>query len=1121
MTFRVFDAASGGNELWSETQTNVPVERGVFSVILGEGTAIPDSVFADFTSTWLELTLEGPQTLTPRTRITSVGYAYTSTYSDTAEYAKAGAADNDWTVDGNNMYSAVPGSVGVGVTNPAEKLDVDGAINTSSFYKIEGNTMLSYVNLNNTLVGVGAGENTTASGINNTFLGDSAGFSNTSGNNNTFLGHNAGHFNTVSNNTFIGTAAGAFNTTGTKNTFFGFQSGLYNTTGQDNTFSGYEAGLSNTTGYGNTFTGTEAGYHDTSGFCNTFTGYIAGYSNVDGFKNTFSGHGAGYNNTAGRHNTFTGNEAGYYNNTGMYNVFTGGEAGFSNISGISNTFIGYGAGYYNTEGDSNVFVGHHAGFNETGSNMLYIANGQDDANVLIYGEFDNRRVGIGTTSPTQELHVQGNARITGAVCDNNNETGTSGQVLSSTGSGIDWVDVAADNDWTVSGNVLYPSSDYGLSMRSSNALFGTYDTTHVCFGTACTTGVAADSHPYCTVGGGKYNIAYAYSTIPGGYFNHAYGFFSNIGGGYSNTVDSGVGSVIAGGGANAITGDYSVIPGGYNNAINADYSFLFGIRCTLSTDSTLMVDLPHIRFGDESSGYEFPLTDGNSGEVMVTDGSSQLNWAMPQDTDWVISGSDMYSNVSGAVGIGTISPLTDTKFHVNAEGRYAGYFTSDSLDDSTHVIHAEFTGSGYNDAVAVYGKSMTEDGYGIGGYFAGGHIGVQGIVDLPGNVFGQYHGVYGVADADTGHKYGVYGIASGHGWNRGVYGRATSGTHENYGVYGYASGSETSCRGMYGQALGSGGNVPAIGIEARAQNRGSGFTYGGMFVADSGSSPGSGTAYGLYVVSHGAASQYYNYGIYCRVRQNAPIPSYGAYFDVINLAGSTSYGVRIENTVTNSVAAHHDSYGIHAEGEISGAGEGYGIYAVGTHNGSGQAYGGYFTATTAGGTAYAGYFSGDVHITGALSKGSGSFLIDHPLDPENKTLRHNFVESPENLCLYRGKIKLNDRGEAQVQMPDYFAALTRENEATITLTSIGKPFNTGYEWHHDFTEFTVYGEPNREISYIVLADRDDPVMQQLHRPVEEEKGGGNFEKGKLLYAEAYGYPREMSIDYGKQQTIKE
>jgi hypothetical protein len=41
-------------------------------------------------------------------------------------------------------------------------------------------------------------------------------------------------------------------------------------------------------------------------------------------------------------------------------------------------------------------------------------------------------VGIGTTSPSEKLHVSGNARITGAIYDSNNDPGTSGQVLSST-----------------------------------------------------------------------------------------------------------------------------------------------------------------------------------------------------------------------------------------------------------------------------------------------------------------------------------------------------------------------------------------------------------------------------------------------------------------------------------------------------------------------------------------------------------------------------------------------------------------------------------------------------------------------------------------------------------------
>jgi hypothetical protein len=48
-------------------------------------------------------------------------------------------------------------------------------------------------------------------------------------------------------------------------------------------------------------------------------------------------------------------------------------------------------------------------------------------------------VGIGTTNPTQTLHVQGSARVTGGIYDSNNNVGTAGSVLSSTGSGLSWI----------------------------------------------------------------------------------------------------------------------------------------------------------------------------------------------------------------------------------------------------------------------------------------------------------------------------------------------------------------------------------------------------------------------------------------------------------------------------------------------------------------------------------------------------------------------------------------------------------------------------------------------------------------------------------------------------------
>lgn len=52
----------------------------------------------------------------------------------------------------------------------------------------------------------------------------------------------------------------------------------------------------------------------------------------------------------------------------------------------------------------------------------------------------NGNIGMGTVTPSQKLHVSGNLRVTGAYYDSNNQAGTSGQILSSTGSGTDWVD---------------------------------------------------------------------------------------------------------------------------------------------------------------------------------------------------------------------------------------------------------------------------------------------------------------------------------------------------------------------------------------------------------------------------------------------------------------------------------------------------------------------------------------------------------------------------------------------------------------------------------------------------------------------------------------------------------
>ena len=66
---------------------------------------------------------------------------------------------------------------------------------------------------------------------------------------------------------------------------------------------------------------------------------------------------------------------------------------------------------------------------------------------------------------------------------------------------------------------------------------------------------------------------------------------------------------------------------------------------------------------------------------------------------------------------------------------------------------------------------------------------------------------------------------------------------------------------------------------------------------------------------------------------------------------------------------------------------------------------------------YALEVNGAAHVSGALSKGSGSFKIDHPL-PEMKdthNLYHSFIEGPRADLIYRGKVRLQN-GRAMIDI---------------------------------------------------------------------------------------------------------
>ena len=277
----------------------------------------------------------------------------------------------------------------------------------------------------------------------------------------------------------------------------------------------------------------------------------------------------------------------------------------------------------------------------------------------------------------------------------------------------------------------------------------------------------------------------------------------------------------------------------------------------------------------------------------------------------------------------------------------------------------------------------------------------------------------------------------------------------------------------------------------------------------------------------------------------------GAYFEGGNsgvMAKGSSYGVRGDNTNGNYgflSSADFGVYGFNADsnnygylggkvvgvfgqnhkGNFGGLGfnnwgaYGYstsdiGVYGVSSNgsavvgfcgNGGRAIYG----AVNGGGN-YAGYFYGNVSVTGTLSKGGGSFKIDHPLDPQNKYLYHSFVESPDMKNIYDGTVTTDASGYATVTLPEWFEALNKDFRYQLTV--IGDFAQAIIFKKIQNNQFTIRTDkPNVEVSWQVTGIRHDAFAEKNRIPVEEYKKGEDV--GKYLYPEAYGLSETMGIDY--------
>lgn len=92
--FAIYDVPTGGNSLWSETNANVQIKGGLFSVLLGSVINLPANIF-DNPDRFFGVKVSGDPEMMPRQKIASVAYAVKAGLADVANTVPDGAITAD------------------------------------------------------------------------------------------------------------------------------------------------------------------------------------------------------------------------------------------------------------------------------------------------------------------------------------------------------------------------------------------------------------------------------------------------------------------------------------------------------------------------------------------------------------------------------------------------------------------------------------------------------------------------------------------------------------------------------------------------------------------------------------------------------------------------------------------------------------------------------------------------------------------------------------------------------------------------------------------------------------------------------------------------------------------
>ncbi len=236
----------------------------------------------------------------------------------------------------------------------------------------------------------------------------------------------------------------------------------------------------------------------------------------------------------------------------------------------------------------------------------------------------------------------------------------------------------------------------------------------------------------------------------------------------------------------------------------------------------------------------------------------------------------------------------------------------------------------------------------------------------------------------------------------------------------------------------------------------------------------------------------------------------------IGVRGAGPIGVQAAGTGTDSsgLEADGDQYGVYGTGF-------YGVYGSGELGcyGSGQQYGLYALSGETGIFAAgnpAGYFDGNVEVTGVVSKTAGATRIDHPLDPENQWLTHAGVDSPDRKTVYDGTVVLDHRGEATVALPAYASKLNEDFRYQLTCVGGHAPVYVAREIRNG--RFRIAGgRTGLKVSWQVTGIRRDDYARAHPMEVETAKTGD--ERGTRMFAPAGSGARRMPTGTARRDKL--